>query len=133
MTTKPKSSLKHKWKMVGAPGMFDCTYQCSKCKKFHSESVDNPASALPVTGCTGKNVTLRQISLSQKAIRKIVQGKLDRIEDLKSSVQSMQDTCKHPDKITTKNFMFGGYILGWDFHCPDCMKDWHESKEDPYK
>ena len=43
----------HEWVCV-SPGEYDFTYYCTKCGKFHTESIDNPDTELPVDGCKGK-------------------------------------------------------------------------------
>ena len=43
--------IMHEWECI-SPGMYDFTYECKKCGKFHCESADNPATALPEFGCS---------------------------------------------------------------------------------
>jgi len=50
--TKKEKDL-HDWQLVGQPGMYDDTYQCSKCGAVHTERADNIDSKLPRGGCDG--------------------------------------------------------------------------------
>lgn len=40
----------HVWECI-SPGLYDSTYECKKCSKHHSVSIDNPDTKLPETGC----------------------------------------------------------------------------------
>lgn len=44
---------KHNWKCISA-GEYDTMYECQRCDETHLESIDNPESEPPITGCKGE-------------------------------------------------------------------------------
>jgi hypothetical protein len=42
---------KHKWEVLGDPGMYDTLYQCVVCEEKNMESADSMATWNPVYGC----------------------------------------------------------------------------------
>ena len=43
----------HDWQCVSS-GEYDFTYECLRCRRRHTESVDKPGSEPPVFGCAAK-------------------------------------------------------------------------------
>ena len=44
---------RHTWKIVSVGG-YDTLYCCTRCRKVHQESIDNPATELPLFGCEAR-------------------------------------------------------------------------------
>lgn len=42
---------KHKWEVLGDPGMYDTLYQCTVCEEKNMESADSMATWNPKYGC----------------------------------------------------------------------------------
>ncbi len=41
---------KHYWECTD-PGTYDSIHTCARCGRTHCESIDDPTSGLPITGC----------------------------------------------------------------------------------
>lgn len=52
----PEADPRHHWKCIST-GMYDFTYQCQRCGRRHTESIDNPGSEPPTYGCPGTPTT----------------------------------------------------------------------------
>lgn len=112
--------LYHNWILVDA-GLYDSIYQCTRCKKRHMQSVDNPESRAPQEGCTPSP---KEISVEIKRLQK-------QIAKLEGDVNQLRACCTHPNVKKKHGSNTGNWCpqddCYWtDFDCPDCGKHWTE-------
>ena len=56
-------NTKHKWRVKEeASNMYDTSYQCLRCKAYHTVSIDNTKSELPETGCYKSQSKLQTVN-----------------------------------------------------------------------